>query len=609
MSIRPVPTRWFEVLVLKKDLGAVLECLAGTGAVQLQTRAENAAPEAAVAVGESEYDRLASRYHAWWPVPVAPPPDTVVDPAQKMKEALLVVNDWAAEADGTITELQAAMRERDALATLNRLFSISGADLPDLQRFLNAGPRLASAMFLLTTDADIPESARDLVTTRIADDEGEFLLALGEPGAVSALEATLSAQKCTVLEIPDDLPGEREAARRWIETRLGEIDASIRIGEERLNTLSRTHDLALALGEIRRLRWLSGVVPDVGHTQRLAWISGWTNDPDGVQIERALNDCAIHHFLAFPAAPPGSNPPVTLHNPPWSRPFEALTRMLGLPVEGDADPSIMVSVIAPVLFGFMFGDVGQGFILFVAGLALRRKVPALGVLVPGGAMAMVFGLLFGSFFSREDVVPALWLHPLEHPIALLVTSVAIGAFILLTGLVLDALQMHWHGRAASWRRSHVGLLVAYSGLLVAAFLHRFGLVLAGIGIVWFIAGSILEDGLRKGLTAIGELIETLMQLAVNTVSFARVGAFALAHAGLSVAVTELADAAGAVGYWPVFVIGNAFIIALEGLVVSIQTTRLMLFEFFIRFLHAGGREFNPLRPPHATHVDLRGGAK
>jgi V/A-type H+-transporting ATPase subunit I len=93
------------------------------------------------------------------------------------------------------------------------------------------------------------------------------------------------------------------------------------------------------------------------------------------------------------------------------------------------------------------------------------------------------------------------------------------------------------------------------------------------------------------------------------VSFARVGAFALAHAGLSVAVTELADAAGAVGYWPVFVIGNAFIIALEGLVVSIQTTRLMLFEFFIRFLHAGGREFNPLRPPHATHVDLRGGAK
>lgn len=609
MSIRPVPTRWFEVLVLKKDLEAVLECLAGTGAVQLQTRAENAAPEAAVAADESEYQRLASRYHGWWPAPAAPPPGTAVDPALKMQEALSVVTGWAADADGTIDELQAALRERDTLALLKRLFSIPGADLPDLQRFLNAGPRLASAVYLLIPDADLPEGARDLVTARIADDDGEFLLALGEPGAVAALETALLAQKCTAIEIPDQLPGERETARHWIETRLGEIDASIQRGREGLDTLSRKHELALALGEIRRLKWLSGVVPDVGRTQRLAWISGWTNDPDGTRIERALNDCGTRHFLAFPAAPAGSNPPVLLHNPAWSKPFEALTRMLGLPVEGDADPSTLVSMIAPVLFGFMFGDVGQGLILLVAGLALRRGVPALGVLVPGGAMAMVFGLMFGSVFSREDIVPALWLHPLEEPIAVLVTSVAIGGAILLTGLVLDAFQMHWHGRAASWRRSHVGVLVTYCGFLVAAFLHVSGLVLAGIGIAWFIAGSILGNGLRKGLAATGELIETLLQLAVNTVSFARVGAFALAHAGLSVAVVELADASGAIFYWPVFVVGNAFIIALEGLVVSIQTTRLVLFEFFIRFLHAGGREFDPLRPPHATHADLKGGTR
>lgn len=350
-------------------------------------------------------------------------------------------------------------------------------------------------------------------------------------------------------------------------------------------------------------------MPDVGHTQRLAWITGWTNDTDGRRIERALQECAIHHFVAFPAAPPGSNPPVILHNPPWARPFEELTRMLGLPVEGDADPSTLVSVIAPVLFGFMFGDVGQGFILLVAGLVLRRKAPAFGVLVPGGAMAMVFGLMFGSVFSREDIVPALWLHPLEHPVVLLVVSVAIGAVVLLIGLVLDAFQMHWHGQGASWWRSRGGLLAAYCGLLAAASLHWYGLLLAAAGAVWFVAGSALEDDVRKGAAAIGEFVETLLQLAVNTVSFARVGAFTLAHAGLSVAVTELADAAGTIGYWPVFLLANAFIIALEGLVVSIQTTRLMLFEFFIRFLHAGGREFDPLRPPHAMNADQTGGAK
>ena len=91
----------------------------------------------------------------------------------------------------------------------------------------------------------------------------------------------------------------------------------------------------------------------------------------------------------------------------------------------------------------------------------------------------------------------------------------------------------------------------------------------------------------------------MLQLGVNTVSFVRVGAFALAHAGLCTAVVGIAEAAGP-GYWPVLLIGNAAIVVLEGLVVSIQTTRLILFEFFIRFLTAGGRPFEPLPLP-ATH--------
>jgi len=85
---------------------------------------------------------------------------------------------------------------------------------------------------------------------------------------------------------------------------------------------------------------------------------------------------------------------------------------------------------------------------------------------------------------------------------------------------------------------------------------------------------------------------------VNTLSFVRVGAFALAHAGLSLAVVSLADGTGnVVVSLIVMVIGNALIIAIEGLVASIQTTRLVLFEFFNRFLKAEGREFQPLAPP------------
>ena len=116
-----------------------------------------------------------------------------------------------------------------------------------------------------------------------------------------------------------------------------------------------------------------------------------------------------------------------------------------------------------------------------------------------------------------------------------------------------------------------------------------------------LGASSAATGRRAAAIAAGvaHFVEQLLQLLVNTVSFARVGAFALAHAGLSVAVTGVAEASGAIGYWIVLLLGNLLILALEGLVVGIQTTRLLLFELFVRFLEGTGRAFRPLPPPLA----------
>jgi V/A-type H+-transporting ATPase subunit I len=92
-----------------------------------------------------------------------------------------------------------------------------------------------------------------------------------------------------------------------------------------------------------------------------------------------------------------------------------------------------------------------------------------------------------------------------------------------------------------------------------------------------------------------------VQILINTLSFARVGAFALAHAGLASAVVALAEAGGNPVAWAiVLLVGNVLILVVEGLVVSIQTTRLVLFEFFTRFFRAEGREFRPLASPPVT---------
>jgi V/A-type H+-transporting ATPase subunit I len=274
-----------------------------------------------------------------------------------------------------------------------------------------------------------------------------------------------------------------------------------------------------------------------------------------------------------------------------------------MPGRSGADPSLLVAIVAPLLFGYMFGDVGQGIVLLIAGLALSRRLPALRLLVPGGVAAIAFGAVFGSVFSVEGILPALWIQPLGAPVAILRVPLVACVPLLALGLLIGAMEAWWARESVRWLLAESGLLVVYLGIALA-FVDPGALVLALIGIGWQFFGNAwlerapLKRCLQAGLLAVLGLAENTIQILINTLSFVRVGAFALAHAGLSAAAVALARGTGsAVGYAIVLVAGNALIIVLEGLVVSIQTTRLVLFEFFIRFFIAKGRVFRPLAPP------------
>jgi V/A-type H+-transporting ATPase subunit I len=229
---------------------------------------------------------------------------------------------------------------------------------------------------------------------------------------------------------------------------------------------------------------------------------------------------------------------------------------------------------------------------------LRRRLPVARLLIPAGLSAALFGLAFGSVFSVEGLIRPLWIHPLADPLTVLAVPLAGGVLLLTLGLALTALEAHWAGRLGEWLATDAGFLLVYGGLL-GALAHPAGIAVALAGAVLFAAGHAARAGAAgAALKALGELLERAMQILINTLSFARVGAFALAHAGLSSAVVALAEAAGSTAsHLAVLVVGNVVVIALEGLVVSIQTTRLILFEFFARFFRAEGREFRPLLPP------------
>jgi len=600
MSLRPAAANWFELLVLRDDLAVAMDALAKSRRVELQSHGQARAP---MLMPECRglleaYDDLERRYLRHWPAPNPHPPDERDEPHRMLQRALQQLQAWADDAGTVVARLESLTGEHNDLELLRDMLQ-SEQPLPDLEQFSRAGPMLQSALFLLQA-TDLPAALPpEVITARVSTAEKTFLFAVGLPEEIASLEHQLLLHKARRLVLPPKLPATAAAAAAAIGRRLEAIDKQIAEARVELQALHERHGIADALADASFVRWYVSSVPELAATENFAWITGWTSDEDGETLPGLLADAGVKGLLRLTEAPPGFEAPLLLRNPSWMRPFELFTNMLGVPAAGGADPTRIVAIAGPLMFAYMFGDVGHGAVLLIAGLAFSRRWPALRLLTYGGAMSIVFGVLFGSVFALESVIAPLWVHPLEAPVLMLVVPMLGGAALLIVGMCLDALQACWQRRGLHWCETGAGLMLCYLALLGATLVPWLLWAALG-GAVWFVVGHALvapAHRLAAAAEATADFLESLLQLVVNTVSFVRVGAFALAHAGLSLAVVGLAETPESTAVrLLVLVLGNVLIIGLEGLVVSIQTTRLVLFEFFIRFLRAEGRPFRPLAP-------------
>jgi V/A-type H+-transporting ATPase subunit I len=603
MSLQTVPARWFEVLTLPELVPATVEKLARTGCVELETSTMGGTALALPDLRSrmEAFHQLAERYRPYWPEPE--PNRTGEEPSivTALDNALDALRSWADAAEPHVRALEVALRRHRDLELLQGFLTAlsPGRDL-DLGELAQVGPTLDSALFVLPGNAAVPHLAQRVLVDRVLSGDRLFLLTLGPSPTLEQLREELSGHQVRHLPIPAWLRGGPGEAMARVTERLTALGGEAAAERQTLADLGQRHGVAEALGTIQRLDWLVAHIPRVPMSDQFAWVTGWTDDWKGDTLPPAL--AGTPALIHFPAPPAGREPPQLLRNPPWLRPFELFARLIGIPRRHEADPTWALALIAPLLFGYMFGDVGQGLVLMALGWVLRHRVPTLRLLIPGGVAAVGFGFLFGSLFSLEHVLPPLWLHPLENPLPVLLIPLAGGAVLILVSMLLGGLQSLWLGRARNWLLADAGVLVLYLGVVASPW-SAAGKYLALAGLAWFLTGSAWaarEQGWLALPTALGELAERGLRLLVNTLSFARVGAFTLAHAGLSQAVTSLAAAmGGAIAGGAIIVLGNLVIIALEGLVVSVQTTRLILFEFFVRFLHGGGRPFRPITPPAA----------
>ena len=338
--------------------------------------------------------------------------------------------------------------------------------------------------------------------------------------------------------------------------------------------------------------------------------------------------------------------PVRLKNNWFVRPFEMFVKMYGLPSYSAFDPTTYVAVTYMILFGLMFGDVGQGLVVTLLGLLLTKltKNGLAPIMTRIGLFSMMGGCIYGSVFGIETIIPPIYhreniwngvcslfggLGISRHPESIFDVAVVILLFALAIGIVLILISMIFNMvlKFKANKRSEAvfsvnGLcgIVLYASLvtgLVCQLLYGIpvmnavyviGLIVLPALMIFFreplmnlVDHKKSEEPFKIGSFIIGnfiELFEAAISFLSNTMSYLRVGGFVLSHAGFMLVVSQLA---GVTSNAPVtaktvivYIIGNIVVMGVEGLLVGIQVLRLEFYEIFSRFYDGNGKDFKPV---------------
>jgi V/A-type H+/Na+-transporting ATPase subunit I len=380
-----------------------------------------------------------------------------------------------------------------------------------------------------------------------------------------------------------------------------------------LAALARDGRHDLLAGERQLLRYAGCAV----RRHSTAALAGWTPAHALGPLRTALEPagCAV----VVLRKPRGVDPPTLITGSARRRALSPLVSTYGTVPYPDANPAWLAWASYVLMFGMMFGDVGDGLLLIAAALALRagwpakvRRYRAAWPFVAGaGCAATLFGFAYGEFFGPTGAIPALWLDPVARPLPLLAAGLWVGAALLAGAFALGVVN-RW--REGGWRAAfYAPSGLAGAGLFVGAgliglgwFLHGGVLIytgagLASVALLAAFAGFVAAAG-GGGyglLQAVIEVFDLIIRLGSNVASFARLAAFGLAHAALGVLVWDgflaLWDRGGiaAVAGIVLFVMGSALAFALEGLVAAVQALRLEYYELFSRVFVSQGRPFRP----------------
>ena len=351
---------------------------------------------------------------------------------------------------------------------------------------------------------------------------GVYFVPAAEEEKVDAVYASLHFERTF---IDDDYEGTVEEAYDKLNARKTELDGKLRELEDTfLNRLEERKSQILAaakrIGEsaeyfdVRRLAAFTRAKDTVFFI-----LCGWMTQADAEKFEKEIEGdadifCMIEDGKGTSLENRFRKPPTKLKNPGIFKPFEMFIRMYGLPDYQEFDPTIFVAVTYSIIFGAMFGDVGQGLCLFAGGMLLYKfkKLNLAAIVGSCGIFSTLFGFCFGSVFGFEDVIEPLWLRPTEAMTTLpfignlntvFVVAVGLGMGLVLLMMVfhiINSLRAKDLGEAL-FDTNGVAGLVFYGAVAAVVVLFMTGHSLpAGIVLVVMFAVPLLVIACKEPLT-------------------------------------------------------------------------------------------------------------
>lgn len=350
------------------------------------------------------------------------------------------------------------------------------------------------------------------------------------------------------------------------------------------------------------------------------YLSGWMAASNEKKIHEALSGFSDLLIQWREEEEVPLKAPTLLKNKRWLRPFEAMVNLYGTPNYRELDPTNFFGLTYMILFGAMFGDLGQGAIFATAGIVLERlRHPNLGgVFLRMGLGSMFFGLCYGSVFGSEELLPALVIRPFENINTVLIAAISFGVVLSVISYVMgivNKLRLNEYREAWFGKEGICGLLLYLSMILLIVNIAVRPILPMAL-VVLLLLGSFLGILFQEPLTnlvrkrrplyqgAMGgyfvetgfSLLEAVISIFSGVLSFIRVGAFAINHVGLFMAFQTMGAMMGGGGNIAMLVLGNLVIIGLEGLIVFIQSLRLEYYEMFGKYFFGNGEAFVDTMP-------------